>query len=162
MLYSDDQIKILEAVQASVKKHGVKMLASKLSITPQTLYADVDPKSIGRRTNKLGVLDWQVILGESKDLSSLDALEQSLGRIGLPVPVPSEDMTDKSWVEYCALVVKESGEAAAEVAKAIVDGHIDDTELSKCIKETYEAMEAQAALYLALKKLEETRNIPLY
>jgi hypothetical protein len=71
-------------------------------------------------------------------------------------------MTDKSWVEYCALVVKESGEAAAEVAKAIVDGHIDDTELSKCIKETYEAMEAQAALYLALKKLEETRNIPLY
>jgi len=161
-MYQSDHIKALSKVQGTVKKHGVKALAFKLSITPQTLYSDVDPKSIGRRTNKLGFLDWQVLLSETGDLSSLDAVEQAHGRIGLPVPKPSEDMTDVSWVEYCALVVKEAGEAAAEVAGSIADGHIDDEELDECIQQTYESMEADAGLYLALTKLRESRKKPLY
>ncbi len=160
-MYHPDHIKTLAAVQVTVKKHGVKALAAELSITPQTLYADVDPKSIGRRTNKLGFLDWQVLLSETRDLSSLDAVEQAHGRISLPVPTPSEDMTDVSWVEYCALVVKEAGEAVAEVATSIADGYMDDEELDRCIQQTYESMEADAGLYLALTKLKESRRQPL-
>lgn len=161
-MYHSDHIKALAKIQETVKKHGVKALASQLSITPQTLYADVDPKSIGRRTNKLGFLDWQFLLSETGDLSSLDAVEQAHGRIGLPVPIPCEDMTDVSWVEFCALVVKEAGEAAAEVATSIADGNMDDDELDRCIRQTYESMEADAGLYLALTKLKESRRQPLY
>jgi hypothetical protein len=43
-------------------------------------YIDVDPNSIGRRTNKLGLLDLLVTLEETKDLSSLEEANRLFNR----------------------------------------------------------------------------------
>lgn len=150
-MYHADQIKTLTMIQATVKEHGVKILADQLQIRPQTLYADVDPGSIGRRTNKLGFLDWLVILEESRDLSSLDAANRLFGRISLPIPEPAEDMSDMSWMGYCAAIAKESGEAVAELAGSILDGRMDPAGMERCEKEALDALEAFAGLYLVIK-----------
>jgi hypothetical protein len=150
-MYDAEQIKVLGIVQETVKGHGVKMLADKLQITPQTLYADVDPKSIGRRTNKLGLLDWLVTLKETKDFSSLEEANRLFNRIALPIPHPTEVMTEMSWLSFCATVAKESGEAVAELANSILDGNMDKSELARCEKQTMDALEAFAGLYLTIK-----------
>ncbi|MCP3944841.1 MAG: hypothetical protein GY710_25640 [Desulfobacteraceae bacterium] len=151
-MYSKDQIKALSDVQITVKKYGVKMLADRLEITPSTLYADVDPKSIGRRTNKLGLMDWLVTLEETQDFTSLDAVNLLFNRISLPIPDPDQKMDNISWMDCCATIAKESGEAVAELAKSILDNEMKPDELERCQKETLEALEAFAGLYQAIKK----------
>jgi hypothetical protein len=157
-MYTDNQIDVLGIVQTTVKRHGVKALADRLAVRPQTLYADVDPNSIGRRTNKLGLLDWLVVLEETGDLSSLCAVNQAFDRITLPVPRPAEELTEKSWVAFCATIAKESGEAVARLAESILDGHMGDGELERCEKETWDALEAFAGLYLAIQNCKDHRQ----
>jgi hypothetical protein len=150
-MYDREKIKILGIIQATVKQHGVKMLASRLQVTPQTLYADVDPNSIGRRTNKLGFLDWLITLEETRDLSSLEAANRLFNRLCLPIPPPTEEMTEMCWMSFCATIAKESGEAVAELAASILSGNIDKHDLERCEKEAMDALEAFAGLYLAIK-----------
>jgi hypothetical protein len=150
-MYDAEQIKVLGVVQGTVKSHGVKMLADKLQISPQTLYADVDPNSIGRRTNKLGLLDWLVTLKETNDLTSLDEANRLFNRISLPIPPPTQIMTDMNWMSFCATIAKESGEAVAELANSILDGKLNKAELARCEKEAMDALQAFAGLYLVLK-----------
>jgi hypothetical protein len=150
-MYHADQINALATVQATVKTHGPKHLAEHLNVRLQTLYADVDPNSIGRRSNKLGLLDWLVILEETKDLSSLDAANRMFGRISLPIPEPPENMNSMDWMGYCAIIAKESGEAVAELAGSILDGRLDPAGMERCEKEAWDALEAFAGLYLVIK-----------
>ncbi len=150
-MYTAEQIKVLKMTQETVKEHGVKALAFTLNITPQTLYSDVDPNSIGRRTNKLGLLDWLVTLHETQDFSSLEEANRLFNRISLPIPPPPEEMNNMSWMEFCATIAKESGEAVAELATAIIDGNMDDAEMARCEKEAMDALEAFAGFYLSLK-----------
>lgn len=152
VMYRDEFIELLGGVQRDVKAHGVKMLAGRLDIRPQTLYADVDPSSVGRRTNKLGLLDWMVILDETDNLASLDEVNRHFGRISLPIPLPAEEMNAMSWMQYCATIAKESSEVITELAQAISDdGVLDKEEMARCEKETWEAIQALAAFYLAVK-----------
>lgn len=157
-MYSKEEIKTLEIVQKTVKDHGVKILADCLNISPQTLYSDVDPNSVGRRTNKLGFLDWLVLQDKTKDLSSLDAVNRMFDSLRLPIPKPSAEMNDMSWMEYCATIAKESGEAVAELANAIMGDGFQEDEMERCEKETYEALLAFAGLYLAIKNSRSKKN----
>jgi hypothetical protein len=150
-MYRAEQIKVLGITQQTVKEYGVKMLADKLKISPQTLYSDVDPNSIGRRTNKLGLLDWLVTLEVTKDLSSLEEANRLFNRLCLPIPPPAEGMTDLSWMAFCATIAKESGEAVATLADSIIGGTMNKEEMAKCEKEAMDALEAFAGFYLALK-----------
>ena len=151
-MYRDEFIELLGGIQKDVKRHGVKMLAARLSVRPQTLYADVDPRSVGRRSNKLGLLDWMVLLDETKELTSLDEVNRHFGRISLPIPTPSDEMNAMSWMQFCATIAKESAEAIKELAEAISnDGELDEEELKRCEKETWDAIQAFGSLYLALK-----------
>lgn len=158
-MYRDDFIELLRGIQRDVKAHGVKVLADRLSVRPQTLYADVDPRSVGRRTNKLGVLDWMVILEETENLKSLDGVNRHFGRISLPIPEPTEGFTDLTWMQCCATIAKESAEAIKELADAISnDGQLDQEELIRCEKETWEAIQAFGALYLAIQSQKNEHN----
>ena len=151
-MYRDEFIELLGGIQKGVKRHGVKMLATRLSVRPQTLYADVDPRSVGRRSNKLGLLDWMVLLDETKELTSLDEVNRHFGRISLPIPSPTDEMNAMSWMQCCATIAKESAEAIKELAEAISnDGELDEEELKRCEKETWDAIQAFGSLYLALK-----------
>lgn len=159
-MYRGEFIDLLAGVQRDVKDHGVKMLAARLSVRPQTLYADVDPRSVGRRTNKLGLLDWMVLLEETQKLTSLDEVNRHFGRISLPIPEPTDEMNAMSWMQFCATIAKESAEAIKELAEAISnDGVVDKEELDRCEKETWEAIQAFGSLYLALKAKGEEFNI---
>ena len=159
-MYKSEFIELLGGIQRDVKDHGVKMLAGRLDIRPQTLYADVDPQSVGRRTNKLGVLDWFVILEETQNLTSLDEVNRHFGRISLPIPSPTDEMCAMSWMQCCATIAKESAEAIKELADAISnDGELDADELDRCEKETWEAIQAFSDLYLAIKAKREDANI---
>jgi hypothetical protein len=159
-MYRNEFIEFLGGIQRDVKTHGVKMLADRLSVRPQTLYADVDPRSVGRRTNKLGVLDWLVILEESGNLASLDEANRFFGRISLPIPSPTDEMNAMSWMQCCATIAKESAEAIKELAEAISnDGELDAGDLARCEKETWEALQAFAALYLSLKAKQDEATI---
>lgn len=150
-MYSDEQISILSGIQKMAKKYGMKLLADVVSLSPQTLYADLDPNSLERRTNKLGFLDWLKIIEETKNLTPLDDVNRLFGRISLPIPKKTEEMTQASWMKFCATIAKESGEAVAELAEAISDGKITNEELERVEKETWEALQAFASLYLAIK-----------
>lgn len=149
-MYSDRQINALRAIQAAVKEYGAKSLAADLGVSTGTLYADIDPNSIGRRTNKLGFLDWMVLLDLTGDLASLDQVNHIHNRISLPLPNPAEKPLN-NWVIHCASIAKESGEAVSELADAILDGKMESKELARCEKETMDALEAFGALYLAIK-----------
>ena len=151
-MYRDEFIDLLAGLQRDVKDHGVKLLADRLAVRPQTLYADVDPRSIGRRTNKLGLLDWMVVLEETQKLNSLDEVNRYFGRISLPIPKDEGEISPVSWMQYCASTAKESAEAIKVLADGLSnDGILDDGELADCEKETWEALQAFAGLYLAIK-----------
>ncbi len=148
---SHEQIKVLRITQETVKQHAVKALADTLKITPQTLYSEIDPNSIGRRTNKLGLIDWLVALGETKNFSSLEEANRLFKRIRLPIPPPPEEMNNMNWMEFCATIAKKSGEAVAELATAIIGGTMGDSDMARCGKEAMDALEAFAGFYLSLK-----------
>jgi len=151
-MYRGEFIELLRGIQRDVKSHGVKVLANRLSVRPQTLYADVDPHSVGRRTNKLGLLDWMVILDETENLTSLDEVNRHFDRISLPIPKDEGEISPVSWMQYCASTAKESAEAIKVLADGLCnDGCLDNGELADCEKETWEALQAFAALHLAIK-----------
>ncbi|WP_419174380.1 phage regulatory CII family protein [Desulfosediminicola sp.] len=156
-MYTDRQIEALKVVQAAVKKYNAKKIAEVLNISTGTIYADIDPKSIGRRTNKLGFLDWLVILEETKDLTSLDLVNHQFNRLSLAIPNTEGHTTIESWMAHCASIAKESGEAVAELAEAIVDGQMENHELERCEKQTIDALEAFGCLYLKIKECRACR-----
>ncbi|VVS92208.1 phage regulatory CII family protein [Desulfoluna spongiiphila] len=151
-MYRSEFIELLRGIQRDVKGHGVKLLANRLSVRPQTLYADVDPHSVGRRTNKLGLLDWMVVLEETGNLTSLDEVNRYFNRISLPIPEDEGAISPVSWMQYCASTAKESAEAIKVLADGLSDdGGLDNARLAECEKETWEALQAFAGLYLAIK-----------
>lgn len=155
-MYSKAQKKALATVQQGVKNYGPKQLASDLGVTTQTLYADVDPKSLGRRTNKLGFLDWLVILETSNDMDSLEEVNALFNRLTLPIPIQCSEVDNTSWMSHCANVAKESGEAVSVLAEAILDGDMDKTDLEKNEKEALDALYAFGGLYLAIKEARQS------
>ncbi|VVS91043.1 phage regulatory CII family protein [Desulfoluna spongiiphila] len=151
-MYKSEFVELLGGIQRDVKAHGVKVLADRLGVRPQTLYADVDPRSVGRRSNKLGVLDWMVLLDETGNLTSLDEVNRRFGRISLPIPEPGVEMNALSWMQYCATMAKESAEAIKALAEGLSnDDRLDKGELADCEKETWEALQAFGSFYLAIK-----------
>ncbi|SCY46351.1 phage regulatory CII family protein [Desulfoluna spongiiphila] len=151
-MYRSEFIELLGNIQRGVKDHGAKVLAGRLGIRPQTLYADVDPRSVGRRSNKLGLLDWMVILEETGNLTSLDEVNRHYGRISLPIPKDEGRISPVSWMQYCATMAKESAEAIKALAEGLSnDNSLDKGELADCEKETFEALQAFGSFYLAIK-----------
>lgn len=149
MLYTKRQLNTLKHIQGTVKSYGAKTLASDLHISTGTLYADIDPNSVGRRTNKLGVLDYIKILEITGDTSSLEYLCADFNKICIPLPTVNEDLHD--WLLICASMAKEGGEATATLAGAIADGKLTQQELSDCEGECLDALRTIGAAYVAIK-----------
>ncbi|MGL1932160.1 MAG: hypothetical protein OCC45_10415 [Desulfotalea sp.] len=149
MLNTPRQIKALKLIQDTVKNYGVKALADELGIATGTLYADIDPKSIGRRTNKLGFLDYIKIIEITGDTTSLENLCADFNKICLPLPEPKEDLRD--WLLICASMAKEGAEATSALASAIADGKLTKKELIDCERECLEALQTIGSAYVTIK-----------
>jgi len=84
------------------------------------------------------------------DFSTLDFVEQSLGRVAFRLPVMNGNLNDS-----CRLVlktVKEFGELMSAVESSLEDDLLNNRELRSIKKEGYEAIQAIATL---IKQLEE-------
>lgn len=143
---------ILTTIHETLKTHGAKEIASDLGVATGTIYANTDPKSIGKKTNKLGFFEWLLIIKKSEDLSSLKKVSALFNHVCFPIPKPAQDVQSQDWMSRCASVAKESGEAVATLAGAILDSRMTKQELDRCEKEAHEALEAFAGLYLAIKQ----------
>lgn len=146
---------LMESIHQSVHQFGVRLLAEILGKGPSTLYNEVIPYSDpdGKRTHKLGVLDWDQILARTGDYSSLHLLNRRHGFVGMPIPQAPLHRTD--WLVLQASAAREHGEAAGKLLEAIAENSdggaaLTDNERKKCAQEAYEAALAQLAIYAAL------------
>ncbi len=83
------------------------------------------------------------------DFSTLDFIEQSLGRVAFLLPAPSLNLPDV--YRLTMISVREFGHLMAEVETAVSDGSISRQETDRIRKEGYEAIQAMVNL---LKNLE--------
>ncbi len=157
-MYTRKQIKLLESAKKTIQNYGVKILAKVLGISPGTLYSDIDPNSIGLRTNKHGFLQWVVVLEETQDFSSLEAVNAHFNRLTIPIPTKLENDYSITWLTRCAEAAKNSGKSVSNLADAILDGKLDKQELEENEALALKVLNTYGDLYLALKKTKEQLN----
>lgn len=83
------------------------------------------------------------------DFSVLDLIEDSLGRVAIPIPKATESMKD-----VCRLTmksVKEFGELMANLDAAMTDGKLTDDEIASLQGEGYESVQAITNLLHCIK-----------
>jgi hypothetical protein len=76
----------------------------------------------------------------TKDFSTLDFIEASLGRVAIPLPAPNKSLPD-----ICRLTmqtIKEFGELMGEVDQSMADGRVSVKEKERIVREGHEAIQA--------------------
>ena len=157
-MYSKQQIELLKLVQTTIKKSGVKGLAKTLGISPGTLYSDIDPNSIGLRTNKPAFLQWLIVLEETQDFKSLEAVNAHFNHLTLPIPAPLKSDNPLIWLTICAQAAKKSGQSVSKLADAILDSRLEKKELEENEALAFDVLKTYNELYLALKMTKEQLN----
>jgi hypothetical protein len=89
------------------------------------------------------------LIRATEDFSTLDFIEQSLGRVAILLPHPSRNLPDV--YRLTMTIVKEFGHLISELEVAVSDGSISDSEKTRIYKEGNEAIQAIVNL---LKHLE--------
>jgi hypothetical protein len=90
------------------------------------------------------------LIKATNDYSVLDAIEQSVVRVGVPLP----PLCGASTADICRLTMQsvgEFGELVREVERAIADNQIKPSERARIQKEGYEALQAILGLLLSCK-----------
>ncbi|MCP4748759.1 MAG: hypothetical protein GY874_21885 [Desulfobacteraceae bacterium] len=134
---------------------GTRGIAEELDKAESTLYSELNPNVVngdGKRSHKLGFLDWVKILRKTGDHRSFYKLGESLNIISIPMSdfIPNQD-DKKNWLNHIAEISKETGEAVTELAdSASRNNLLNTTQRKKVKKETYEAIQALASLYKSL------------
>ncbi len=115
----------------------------------------IDPKYLARQINpndaaaKMGVEDFVYFLAVT-DLDPLDYIEELFDRVAVPIPHSPAD--NKKWLCHISEITRQASEAVAQLATTIDakgDMHVEDC--PDCRRETYEALQALAALWAKLK-----------
>lgn len=89
------------------------------------------------------------LLRVTGDLSALDLIEDTLGRVAIPVPKANESLKD-----ICRLTmksVKEFGELMANLDSAMADGKLTEDEIAALQGEGYDAVQAITNLLHSIK-----------
>ena len=116
----------------------------------------VSDKYLSRQLNpddpgaKLGVEDF-IFFTAVTDFTPLDYIEETFGRVAVPIP-QNCNLSQKGWLEHISRVTREAGEAVSALAQAIADEKLTKRERRRCTRETYEAIQALAALWSELKQ----------
>lgn len=121
----------------------------------------IDERYLSRQLNpddpgaKLGVEDF-VYLTAVTDTEALDYIEQAFNRVAVQIPTQCQ-AHDARWFKHIASITKETGECVCTLADALADGELTRRELNHCIKETYDAIQALASLWVKLKDITPVR-----
>jgi hypothetical protein len=79
------------------------------------------------------------IIRATKDFSTLDYIEASLGRVAIPLPA-----ANKSLPDICRLTmqtIKEFGELMAEIDQSMADGRVSAKEKERIVREGHDALQ---------------------
>ena len=148
---------LAEQIQDSVLRHprkSVAQIAEEMWGTDEDgnpkdkkLYREINPMDHGA---KLGILDLIPLLRATGELGPLYYINQALGLVAFPMPAGSADRS--GLLAKVAEATREFGEMMTELSVSLADGKLTEDERKRCIKETYEAYQALAALYALLEQ----------
>ena len=140
-------------------KKPLKQIAEDIGVSESYLYraALPDQEESDTGTGCRFPLKYLVALIRSTgDFSTLDHIENSLGRVAITLPRSAANLTD-----ICRLTlqsVQEFGELMSEVKESLDDNLITSDELARIFKEGYHVQQSVAALIAALEKKAEEKK----
>jgi hypothetical protein len=146
---------IRECVYETIHRNekSLKQIAEDLGIEPNTLtrygLPDFDEKETGSGY-AFPLKHLSNLVKSTNNYSVLDAIEQSVGRVGVPLPPPN----GASTADVCRLTMRsvtEFGEFISEIERSVDDDTIKPSERKRIIKEGYEAVQAILALMEACR-----------
>jgi len=143
---------LLSIIHDSCNRVGkyLRTLANDMAVDEKYLSRQLNPLDDGA---KLGIVDFVYVLANT-DLKALDYINSIFDRVAIPMKTKNIQKRE-DWLMHIAGVSKEVGEATAEIARSLAnDGELDYEELKRCKKESYEALQALAALWQDLKQFE--------
>jgi hypothetical protein len=76
----------------------------------------------------------------------LDALEARVGRVAIPIPVPTTCAERADLVQFTAALMREVGEALSEIGSSIADGTINPVEHQRIQQQIRDAHAALASV----------------
>jgi len=127
----------------------IKDIANELGVSEKYLSRQLNPIDTGA---KLGVEEFVYLLAHT-DLKPLEYINSIFDRISIPIS-DKKVLTQTRWLKHISSISKEAGEAVAELAKSITDNNLSKEQVSKCKKETYEALQSLSLLWIDLKRYE--------
>lgn len=137
--------------QEAVQKKGTKVVAAELGVNGNVFGNELNPFN---DSNKLGADMVYPVMKTCDDDSPLHFLAQLRGGVFIKLPKPNPD----SEVDQMSIrVVKEFGELMAVYGGSLEDGDVSRADLSKILKEGYEALEAIMSMLKHAERLEGSR-----
>lgn len=134
--------------QEAVQKKGTKIVAAELGVNSDVLGNELNPFN---DRNKLGADMVYPIMRTCSDDSPIHFLAQLRGGVFIKLPKPNPDCpVDQASIK----AVKEFGELMAAYGGALEDGSICREDLTKILKEGYEAVESIMALLKQAEQME--------
>jgi len=115
-------------MEAGMKGYTHEMIAFKVGVSTSS----VDKYSSGERIPSLSGF-----LALTVGLKLKETVKRLAGLVGLK----SVEVTDDSLPTTLGKVMKEFGEAIAEITRALEDGEVDEEERARCLKEIDEAID---------------------
>jgi len=137
----------------------LKAIADELGVSESYLYRSALPDLEDSETGtgcRFPLKQLIPLIRATGDYSTLDHIENALGRVAIPLPRHGSRLSD-----ICRLTMKsvqEFGDLVSEVGKTMEDDRITDMERSQIVKEGYEALQAITALIDAIEEQDGEGN----
>jgi len=142
---------ILDVLDIAAKAYPMKALAPEIGKAESTLRAELTQQE----GYKLGLITAINIMGKTYNLKALDIIEAHFGRVAFMVP--RQEGTITQVMKMVASLAKEFSETMGELAAAMADGVVTETEARKCLKENEDLIKICAQLKAYLTQFIEVK-----
>jgi len=145
--------RIIDELDIAVKKYPMKALAPEIGKRYGTLANEFSDQP----GYKLGFITVLQILEMTKDLTALDMIEESFGRVPIVIPKPEKGkMTE--IMHLVSRMSKKFGESIKSLADAIQDGVITKNKAEMCLKENMRLIKVALELEAYLEQFVDTKR----
>lgn len=134
-------------LDVAAKRYPIKALAEEVDKAESTLRNELTQQP----GYKLGLVTAAKIMKRTGDLAALDFIERKLDRVAVPIPKHGP-VSETDMIALAGKISAEAGEVLSSIGEAMEDGRLSVREREWIKKETYEALQALATLWVHLKK----------
>ena len=142
----EESVIVHDCLDVAAKRYPIKALAEEVDKAESTLRNEL----VQQPGYKLGLVTAVKIMERTGDLAALDWIERKLDRVAVPIPKHGP-ASETDLVNYAGKISRETGEVLSSIGLAMADGRLSGNERKLIKKETYEALQALAALWEHLK-----------